>query len=366
MADSKLKLIVCDNAENLGVDVNRCLNEIRDTKTDYRVEVDHVRFANGEGKAVLKDTVRDSDVYILSDVGNYGMKYKFFGKNHYMTPDEHHQDIKRVISAVSNHANKVNLITPLLYESRQDKKNGRESLDCSMSIQELVNLNVRSLITFDAHNPSAAENASPLFSFENLYPTYNIIEEVYKKNPNEFKNLLILAPDSGALKRARYYRSIIECELGYFDKVRDYSNVVDGKNPILEHKYMGPSLYGKNIMIVDDMIASGGSVLDVCEQAKAMGANKIFICTTFALFTEGKNIFDLAYEQGLFDGVYSTNLSYVPTSIKRRPWFNSVNCSRIIAEVVDNLNKGESIESFFKPNEDYKKLQLLKNSKSHM
>lgn len=361
MAD--LKLIVLNSAENLGLDVNRYLNALRNTDTDYRVKTKESRFSNGEGKIELLDSVRDSDVFILGDIGNYDKEYKMHDRIHYMSPDEHFQDMKRVISATSGHAQRVNLIMPLLYESRQDKRKGRESLDCAVALQEVERLGIKSLITFDAHAPSIA-NAVPTLSFENFYPTSRIIQSLYENEHEEISDMLIIAPDFGAMDRARYYSEMIGCDVGCFYKRRDYEHVVDGKNPIVEHLYLGTDVKGKNILIVDDMISSGSSVLDVCDMLKERGSKKVFICTTFALFTEGTKMFEDAYNKGMFDTIYSTNVSYVPEHIKQQPWFNSVDCSEMIADIINRLNKGESIEPLHRNKcEVYKKLRLLKDSR---
>ena len=361
MAD--LKLIVLDSAEDLGIDINRCLKNIRQTDQDFRVPIKESRFSNGEGKIEILETVRDSDVFILGDIGNYDKEYKMHDRIHYMSPDEHFQDMKRVIAATSGHAQRVNLIMPLLYESRQDKRKGRESLDCAVALQEVDRLGIKSLITFDAHAPSIA-NAVPTLSFENFYPTSRIIESIYENEHEGISDMLVIAPDFGAMDRARYYSEMIGCDVGCFYKRRDLSKLVDGKNPIVDHLYLGPDVKDKNILIVDDMISSGASVLDVCNMLKERGAKKVFICTTFALFTEGIKMFENAYNQGLFDTIYSTNVSYVPQSIKDQQWFYSVDCSEMIADIINRLNKGESIEPLHRNKcEVYKKLRLLKDSK---
>jgi len=361
MAD--LKLIVLDSAEDLGIDVNYYLNKLRNTDVDYRVPIKQSRFSNGEGKIELLDTVRESDVFILGDIGNYDKEYRMHDRIHYMSPDEHFQDMKRVIAATSGHALRVNLIMPLLYESRQDKRKGRESLDCAVALQEVEKLGIKSLITFDTHAPSIA-NAVPTLSFENFYPTSRIIQSLYENEHEGISDMLVIAPDFGAMDRARYYSEMIGCDVGCFYKRRDLSQLVDGKHPIVDHLYLGPEVKNKNILIVDDMISSGASVLDVCNMLKNRGSNKVFICTTFALFTEGIKMFEQAYTDGLFDMIYSTNVSYVPETIKQKQWFNSVDCSEMIADIVNRLNKGESIEPLHRDKcEVYKKLRLIKDGK---
>ncbi len=357
---NNLKLIVLDNAKELGILVNNHLNVLRETDTNYLVPIKNSRFSNGEGKVEICDSVREQDVYIISDIGNYSCSYKMRGVDHPMGPDEHFADVKRVIAATSNHANRISVLMPLMYESRQHKRKGRESLDCAMGLQELEDFGIKSYITFDAHDPSVA-NAVPKMAFENFYSTSKILETMYEKDINDVNNLLVLAPDMGAVERARYYADIIGCDVGCFNKRRDYSRLVNGKNPIIAHDYLGRDLNGKDIIIVDDMIASGGSVLDVAERAKKMGANKVFISATFALFTEGVEAFEKAYVDKIIDRVYSTNLTYVPENIRSLPWYVEVDSSEKIAEIINNLNLGKSLEKIHHDgNETYKNLRQMK------
>lgn len=355
-----LKLIVLENAQELGKLVDNHLRIEREHRDSYIVPIKNPRFSNGEGKAAICESVREKDLFIVADVGNYSCTYKMRGQDHIMGPDEHFTDVKRVIAATSNHANRISLVTPLMYESRQHKRKGRESLDCAMSLQEIESLGIKNFVTFDAHDPSVA-NAVPKMAFENFYATSNILEVMYATDVENPDNLLVLAPDMGAVERARYYADIIGCEVGCFNKRRDYSCVVDGKNPIIAHDYLGRDMTGKDIIVVDDMIASGGSVLDVAERAKKMGAKRVFISATFALFTEGTDAFERAYEKGIIDRVYSTNLTYVPTSIKNAPWYVDVDSSKKIAEIINNLNRGMSLEPIHHDgNETYEKIRKLK------
>lgn len=338
-----LGIIVLENATELGGRVRVHLNNIRKNSRDYTVKMENSRFSNGEGKIKLLESVRGKDLYIISDIGNYDVNYRLHGRTHHMGPDEHFSDIKRVIAASANHANSVSLITPLLYESRQHKRKGRESLDCALGLQELEHLGVKNLITFDAHDPSI-NNAVPRMAFENFFPTNIIVETMLKEEKDAMDNLLVVSPDMGAMERARYYAEMIGCDLGCFYKRRDLTKVVNGKNPIVEHTYLGSSVKGKNIIIVDDMLASGGSLLEVAEELKNRGANKIYFVVTFALFTEGVDVIKEAHKAGLFDKLYSTNLSYIPDEVKNEPWYTDVDCSLKIARIIDTLNKGESIE----------------------
>ena len=336
----KLKLIVMDNCLEFGKMVN---DHLKKTAGDCHI-VDHSnsRFTNGEGKIKLNETVRSSEVYILSDVFNYSVSYKLHGMDHYMGPDEHFQDIKRVISACGGLASSITVIMPFLYGSRQHRKKGRESLDCAIALQELERLGVDSIVTFDVHDPNIA-NAIPLMSFENFYPTHTILETMIKNEYQELDNLLVISPDFGAMERARYYAEMLGSDVGVFYKRRDLSKVVNGVNPIVGHAYMGADVEGKNIIIIDDMIATGGSILEVCEELKQKGPKSIYIVATFAMFTSGKAVFDEAYENGLFTKVYSTNLTYVKDEVLNEGWYVSVDCSKQLATIINTLYNEESV-----------------------
>ena len=342
--DSNLRLIVFDNAKKLGEQVNISLQKEREIQYNYIVPITASRFSNGEGKAKIEDSVRDKDLYILSDVSNYSINYNFHGMKHYMSPDEHFQDIKRVIGATSGHANRINLIMPLLYQSRQHKRKGRESLDCAIALQELERMGVKSIVTFDAHDPNVA-NAVPNLSFDNFYPTNIIIDRLIENE--DINNILVVSPDMGAMERARYYAEILGCDVGVFYKRRDLTKVVNGKNPIIEHTYMGPSVEGKDILIVDDMIASGTSMLEVGERLKKDGANKVYFIATFSLFTEGIEEFNNAYKNHYFDKLYTTNLSYIPEEYREKEWFHTVDCSENIADIINALHEKESLKPLF-------------------
>jgi len=337
---SNLKLIILDNFKNVGEKVDKELQRLMKEKESYAVRTSNSRFSNGEGKVKLEETVRHQDLYILCDVGNYSMSYTMHGNTHYMSPDEHFQDVKRVISATSGRSENITLIMPLLYQSRQHKRKGRESLDCALALQELENLGVNCIVTFDAHDPNVS-NAIPNLPFENFYPTHIILEDLIEE---ELDNLLVVSPDMGAMERSRYYAELLGCDVGVFYKRRDLSRVVNGKNPIVDHVYMGTDVKDKNIIVVDDMIASGSSMIEVASELKKRGANKIYLISTFALFTEGIELFKEAYENKLFDKLYSTNLSYVREDVRNSSWYHEVDCSNFIAKVIHTLHKGESIE----------------------
>lgn len=322
------KLIIFENAKELGLKVYNQLNE-----TDCLVKIDNVRFANGEGKVKIKEDISKKDLYVISDIGNYNIYYQLRGQKHYMSPDEHYQDIKRLINATSGYANKVTLIMPLLYQSRQHRRNGYESLDCAMALQELQNLGVNKIITFDVHDYNVSSAICNL-PFENLFPTKLIINEILKKE--KIENPLVISPDMGAIDRAKDYAKILNCDVGIFHKRRDLTKVINGKNPIVEHIYMGSEIINKDILIIDDMICSGESMLETAKILKEKGARKIFLITTFPLLTEGINKFNEAYKNNYFNKLYTTNLTYVDEKIKLENWYYEVDCSKQIAELINN------------------------------
>lgn len=354
-----LKLIVMDNIESIGKEVDKYLMEMNRTEKSYIMKDTRTRFNNGEGKMSIDETTRDKDVFILSDVGNYSITYDMHGMKVPLGPDEHFQDIKRAISALSGYARRITVITPLLYQSRQDKRKGKESLDCAIALQELERLKVNHIITFDCHERKVA-NAIPNLPFENFYPTNIILEELIKKE-NIFDNLLVISPDMGAMERARYYADMLSSDVGMFYKRRDLSKVVNGKNPIVEHAYMGADVKGRNVIVVDDMIASGASIIEVGEKLRERGAKKIFFITTFSLFSEGIEVFEEAYKKKYFDKLYTTNLSYIPEEYNKYKWLYKVNCSKRIAEIIDHIHEGKSLKKIVHGND--KIIELL-NKKS--
>lgn len=344
MEKRKLKLLVMPNCLELGKKVDKELKKIFKSEDSFLLRYDNSRFSNGEGKVIIEENINNIDLFIMSDVGNYNTTYSYHGKEHVMSPDEHFQDIKRSIAATSGHTSKINVVMPLLYQSRQDKRKGNESLDCAIALQDLENMGVQTIITFDAHNPSVC-NAIPRLPFENFYPTHRILEEIIDNE--EIKDIFVVSPDMGAMERARYYADMLGCDVGVFYKRRDLSKVVNGKNPIIEHMYLGADPKGRDIMVVDDMIASGGSILEVSENLRKRGADKIFLITTFSLFTEGVESFIKAYENGLFDKLYTTNLSYVPDEIKEKPWFQEVDCSKYLATIIKTYHNQEETEKLW-------------------
>ena len=352
-----LKLVVLDNIKDVGKQVDDYLQKMNKTENSYIMKVTRDRFNNGEGKMTINETIRDLDVYILSDVGNYGLTYDMHGFTVPMSPDEHFQDIKRVISALSGYPKRLTVIMPLLYQSRQDKRKGKESLDCAIALQELERLKVDHIITFDCHEKKVS-NAIPMIPFENFYPTNIILEELISNE--DVNNLLVISPDMGAMERARFYADMLSCDVGMFYKRRDLSKLVDGKNPIVEHAYMGADVEGKTVVVVDDMIASGSSMLEVGEMLREKKAKKIYFIATFSLFTEGIEGFKKAYEDKKFDKLYTTNLTYIPeeyTKDKNNKWLKVVDCSKRIAEIIDCLHKGKSLKKIVNGND--KIIELL-------
>ena len=362
--DSKLKLIVPKNFEEFGKKVNNHINLIRKTNENYIVDMDLVRFNNGEGKCVLEESVRNMDIYILTDVGNYDITYKMQRGVHHMMPDEHYQDLKRIISAMAGHARKITLVMPYLYQGRQDKRSLRESLDCAMALQELERYNVSELITIDAHNQLVANAIPNKMTFSNGYVTGEIVLSILENENIDINNLFIVGPDGGSRTKAKFLADILGgIRYGNFDKRRDYTKVEGGNNPIVYHEFFGPEdLTGMDIIVVDDMIDSGGSLLDTAQKLKGRGAEHIYLMSTFALFSKGIGLFKLAYERGLFDKIYTTNLSYVPEEYLEMPWLESVDCSLKVANIIDNLNNGNSIKELLDDKKDTaQKINTLTN-----
>lgn len=355
-----LKLIVLDNIQEFGDKVDKHLMKMHKTDKSFIIPITRDRFNNGEGKIKINGTVRDKEIYILSDVGNYDITYEMHGFTHHMAPDEHFQDIKRVISAISGYASKITLIMPLLYEARQHKRKGKESLDCAIALQELERLGVDHIITFDAHDPNVC-NSIPNLPFENFYVAHDILTSIIKTE--EIDDMLVISPDMGAMERARYYADILGTDVGVFYKRRDLSKVVNGKNPIVEHVYLGRDVKGMNCLVVDDMIASGSSMIETAAFLKEKGANKVYLVSTFALLTEGPDKFIKAYEEGLFDKLYSTNLSYVSNDIKEKDWYTDVDCSKRLSNIINKLNKKESLKTIYDDAKEVLKLISKKEEK---
>ena len=316
----------------------------RDT---YIIDTTIARFGSGEGKAVINESIRGYDLYLVVDCFNQSVKYKMYGMDVPKSPDDHFADLKRVISAASSKAKRINVIMPMLYEGRQHKRSSRESLDCAMALQELTTLGVENIITFDAHD-QRVQNSIPHKSFENVMPTYQMIKALVNNvsdlhiDPN---HLMVISPDEGAMHRCIYFATQLGVNLGMFYKRRDYTRVVNGRNPIVAHQYLGDSVEGKDIIIVDDMISSGESMLEVAKKLKELKANRIFVCTTFGLFASGLDVFDKAHEEGVFEKVFTTNGVYQTPELLSRDWYQSVELSKYLAYFLDTINHDLSVSS---------------------
>lgn len=326
---------------------SECFDTDEDDISDgaFLVKPDSIRFADGEGKCVLHKSLRGHDVYIICDMFNYGVTYKMYGVEQRMSPDDHFQDLKRIIGAIGGKARRISVIMPMLYEGRQDKRSQRESLDCASALQELIAIGVTNIITFDVHN-SSVMNAIPCHGFENVHPTYQMLKRLVNVIPDISltpDQLVIFSPDEGGMARAVYYSSVLGLDLSMFYKRRDYTHVVNGKNPIVAHEYLGGDIQGKDVIVVDDIIASGESMLDVSAKLREMGARRIFLFATFGLFCNGLDKVDASYERGDFDYIFTTNLVYRSDELKKRPWYVEVNMCKYVALLVDTLNQDKSI-----------------------
>ena len=322
-------------------------------KDSYIVDASVPRFGSGEAKAIINESVRGQDIYLIVDVCNNSLTYKMCGHENRMSPDDHYQDLKRVIAAIAGKARRINVIMPFLYESRQHTRSSRESLDCALALQELVSMGVDNIITFDAHDPRV-QNAIPLNGFETVTPVYQMIKGLLNSVDDiqlDSDHLMVISPDEGATGRAIYLASILGVDMGMFYKRRDYTKIVNGKNPIVAHEFLGSDLNGKDAIIIDDMIASGDSMLDVAKQLKERGAGRIFVFSTFGLFTSGLGRFDEAYEQGLISRICTTNTVYQTPELLSKEWYVSCDMSKYIALLIDTLNHDGSISSLLEPYE---------------
>ena len=320
-------------------------------RPSYILDAEIPRFGTGEAKGVIKTSVRGDDLYLLVDVCNYNETYKLFGQENHMSPDDHYQDLKRIIAAVGGKARRITVIMPFLYESRQHKRSSRESLDCAIALQELVNMGVDNIITFDAHD-ARVQNAIPLNGFETVRTTYQFIKALLRSEWDlkiDSEHMMVISPDEGGMSRAIYLASVLGLDVGMFYKRRDYTQVVDGRNPIVSHEFLGTSVEGKSVIIVDDMISSGESMLDVARALKDRKASRIYAFSTFGLFTSGLDAFDKAHEEGLIDKVFTTNLIYQTPELLSRDWYVSCDMSKYIAYLIDTLNHDASISDLLNP-----------------
>lgn len=375
-----LKIAALDSCKELGAKVNDYIVQFRkdtlqdtsnslllsDYKSDnYLIDCSCPRFSSGEAKGTLHESVRGKDLFVMVDVCNYSLTYKMNGMINHMSPDDHYQDLKRIISAANGKARRINVVMPFLYESRQHKRTKRESLDCAFALQELVDYGVSNIFTFDAHDPRV-QNSIPLKGFDNFNPPYQFMKALFRAEPDlnvDKDHLMIVSPDEGALHRAVYFSSVLGVDMGTFYKRRDYSTVVNGKNPIVAHEFLGSDIKGKNVIIVDDMISSGESMLDVARQVKERGAGRVFVCTTFGLFTNGLDLFDDYYNKGLIDRVITTNLTYLPPAALEKPYFVVADMSKYIALIIESLNHNLSIGNVMNPTDKIHKLLAEHNSR---
>ena len=330
---------------------------------NYLIDCHCPRFGTGEAKGFLRESIRGADLFVMVDVCNYSLTYTVNGHLNHMSPDDHYQDLKRIISAANGKAHRVNVIMPFLYESRQHKRTKRESLDCAFALQELVDMGVDNIITFDAHDPRV-QNAIPLHGFDNFSPAYQFMKALLRAEPDlevNKEHLMIISPDEGAMHRAVYFSNVIGVDMGMFYKRRDYSQVIGGKNPIVAHEFLGDNISGNDVIIIDDMISSGESMLDVAKQIKSRGAGRVFVCTTFGLFTDGFDKFDEYYEKGYIDRVITTNLTYLPPCTKEKPYFLTADMSKFMSLIIDSLNHDIPISTVMVPTDKIHK--LLENYK---
>ncbi len=346
----KIGLIALESAKRIGSRVDQILSEWRGGD-HFLIPVECPRFSNGEGKCVIKESVRDMDVYILLDVCNTSLTYQMFGETNRMSPDDHYQDLKRVIAACNGKAQRITVIMPFLYEGRQHRKTTRESLDCAVMLRELELMGVHSLITFDAHDPRM-QNVVPLMGMENVSPALQFTQALlteYEDLTIDSDHMMFIAPDEGATERVVFLASLFGVNLGMFYKRRDYTRIVNGSNPVIAHDFCGGDVSGKDVIVVDDMIASGGSMLDTARQLKERGAKRVFIFSTFGLFTSGLDKFDKAYAEGWLDRIFTTNLVYQKPELLQREYYFSVKMARYIAALIDTVNKGNTLNELTKP-----------------
>ena len=319
----------------------------------YLLDFECPRFGTGEAKAVINESVRGTDIFVMADVMNYSIPYTVCGYTNHMSPDDHFQDMKRVIGSCVATAHRVNVVMPFLYESRQHKRSKRESLDCAMALEELIQMGVENIITFDAHDPRV-QNAIPLYGFDNFMPTYQFVKTLFthdKTTQIDKDHLMIISPDEGSMNRAIYLANILGVDMGMYYKRLDYSKRINGRHPIAAYEFLGPNLKGKDMILIDDMISSGGSMLDTARQLKEMNARRVFICTTFGLFTDGMAAFDEAYEKGWFDKVITTNLTYQIPELLSRPYYIEADMSKFLASIIDFMNHDVSMSNVLTPTE---------------
>lgn len=368
-----LKIVALEGCRDLAKEVDKYLvdfrekgnQEFQDTpnfhgyhEETYLLKSSCPRFGSGEAKGILYESVRGDDLFILADVMNYSLTYKVCGHENHMSPDDHYQDIKRIISAANGKARRINVVMPFLYESRQHKRSQRESLDCAFALQELIDMGVSNIITFDAHDPRVC-NAIPRYGFDSFNPPYQYIKALSRAVPDlqiDKDHLMVISPDEGAMGRAVYFAGVLGVDMGMFYKRRDYSTIVNGKNPIVAHEFLGDDLHGKDVIIIDDIISSGESMLDVARQIKDRGANRVFVCAAFGLFTDGLEKFDEYHEKGYISKVITTNLVYQSPELLSRPYYTEATMTKFLAAIIDCINHDVSTEHVNDPTERIQRL----------
>ena len=378
-----LKIVATESAVQLADRVNQYLIEFRKTvnnlakndpafqgyvEDNYLAKASCPRFGTGEGKGVLHESIRGKDVFFLVDVCNHSITYKMNGYINHKSPDDHYQDLKRLIAAANGKARRINVIMPFLYEGRQHKRTGRESLDCAYAIEELSRMGVSNFITFDAHDPRV-QNAAPLSGFDNFIPPYQFIRALLHTEEDliiDKYHTVVISPDEGALDRAVYFANVLGVDTGMFYKRRDYSTIINGKNPNVAHEFLGDNIDGKDVIIIDDMVSSGGSMLDTARKLKSMNAKRVFICCSFGLFTDGLAAFDEAYEKCYFDKVVTTNLTYQPPELKERPYYVEADMSKFLASIIDFMNHDSSMANVSTPTEKIHELLAKYNNREEM
>lgn len=362
---ASLGLISTSGAVDLTNKVDYYLTKWHSNNESFIIESSCPRFSSGDAKGLIKSTVRGKDLYILVDVGNYNIKYDYFGMKNSMSPDDHYQDLKRIIQAASGKAHRITVIMPILYGGRQHRRTYRESLDCACALQELESMGVTNIICFDAHDPRM-QNAVPLMGFDNVMPTYQVLKSILKNisDINFLKDkFMVVSPDEGALARNIYYASVLGVDMGMFYKRRDYSTIINGRNPIIAHEYLGNSVEGKDVFVADDIISSGESMLDLAYNLKEKKANRIYIFATYAIFTNGLEKFNQAYKDGIINGVFGTNLTYRTPELLNSPWFYEVDMSKYIAYIIEAINHDMSISQLLDPHDKIDSLLKKHNLK---
>ncbi|MBQ7973271.1 MAG: ribose-phosphate pyrophosphokinase [Lachnospiraceae bacterium] len=382
MPVAPVKIVALPGAQKLGETVNRYLVEYRRQinnvhrndpafhgyiEDNYLLDFALPRFGSGEAKAELHETARGKDLYFIVDVCNHSLTYKMHGYENHMSPDDHYQDLKRLIAAANGKAHRINVIMPFMYEGRQHKRNGRESLDCAYALEELSQMGVNNFITFDAHDPRV-QNATPLCGFDNFTPNYQFARTLLNNEEDliiDKNHTVVISPDEGALNRAIYFATVLGVDTGMFYKRRDYTKIVNGKNPIVAHEFLGDSVDGKDVIIIDDMISSGDSMIDTSRQLKAMNAKRVFICCTFGLFTNGLAAFDEAYEKCYFDKIITTNLNYTPPALLQRPYYLQADMSKFVASIIDFMNHDSSLTNALTPTEKIQRIVAHYNERNN-